>query len=55
VPPERTPRRRKPQRFLPLDQEERQAEIAREEAAIRRQTATWGLGIKPTKEGEERQ
>jgi len=47
MPPDHRPvsRRRNPVRFLPSDPEERQAEIAKEEAAIRRQVGTWGLDL----------
>lgn len=41
------PRGRKLARFLPVDRDERQTEIAREEAAIIRQFRTWGLNIQP--------
>ncbi len=41
------PRGRKPVRYLPLDPEERKAELRREEEAIRRQVGTWGLNINP--------
>lgn len=41
------PRGRKPTRYLPVDADERQAELRREEEAIVRQVGRWGINVNP--------